>query len=87
MIKTTGIFFISSNFKGIQNSLERLKIFNYLKENISCNGVLFLQITHSSSKNEIKEKDKFKMELFFSHEKTNLCGVAIGYNGKRSFKL
>ena len=27
------------------------------------------------------------MELFFSHGKTNSCVVAIGYTGKRSFKL
>ena len=40
-----------------------------------------------NSQDEIKWKDKFKGELFFSHEKTNLCGVAIGYTGKRSFKL
>ena len=53
MTKTTDINFISNNVKGIQNSLKRLKMFN-LKENICYNGVLFLQETHSSSKEEIK---------------------------------
>ena len=52
--KTTDINFISNNVKGIQNSLKRLDIFNYLKENMSFNGALFLQETHSSSKDEIK---------------------------------
>ena len=28
-----------------------------------------------------------KGELFFSHVKTNSCGVVIVYTGKRSFKL
>ena len=53
----------------------------------SYNGVLFLQETHSSSKDETKWKDDFKGELFFSYGKTNSCGVVIGYTGKRSFKL
>ena len=87
MTKTTVINFIQNNVIGIQNSLKRLKVFNSLKENMSCNGVLFLQETHCSSKDEIKWKDKFKGELFFSHGKTNSCGVMIGYTGKRSFKL
>ena len=52
--KTTDINFISNNVKGIQNSLKRLDIFNYLKENMSFNSALFLQETHSSSKDEIK---------------------------------
>ena len=61
--------------------------YNYLKENIIYNGPLFLQETHSSSKDEIKCKDKFKGELFFSNGKTNSCGVATSYTGKRYFKL
>ena len=65
MTKTTNNYFISNNVKGIENSLKRLKTFNYLKENISSNGVLFLQETHSSSKDEIKWKDELKGELFF----------------------
>ena len=81
------INFILNNVKGFQNSLKRLKIFNYLKENLSYNGFLFLQETHSYSKDEIKWKDEFKGELFFLHGKTNSCGVAIGYTRKRSFKL
>ena len=87
MTKTTDISFISNNVKGFQNSLKRLKIVNYLKENLSYNGFLFLQETHSSSKDEIKWKDEFKEELFFLHRKTNSCEVAIGYTRKTYFKL
>ena len=53
---------------------------------MSYNSVLFLQETHSSSKDEIKWKDEFKGELFLSHGKTNSCGIAIGYTGKSYFK-
>ena len=87
MTKTTNNNFISNNVKGIENSLKRLKTFNYLKENISSNGVLFLQETHSSSKDEIKWKDELKGKLFFLHGKTNSCGVVICYTGKWSLKL
>ena len=87
MIKTTDNNFILNNVKGIQNSLKRLNIFNYLKENISSNGVSFLQETHSSTKDEITWKDELKGESFSSHGKINSCGVVIGYTAKRSFQL
>ena len=48
---------------------------------------MFLQETHSFSKDETKWKDDFKGELFFSYGKTNSYGVVIGYTVKRSFKL
>ena len=79
-IMSTDINFISNNVKGIRNSLKRLKIFYYLKENMSYNSVLFLQETHSSSKDEIQWKDEFKGS-------SNSCGAAIDYTGKRSFQL
>ena len=39
--------------------------------------MFFLQETHSSLADEKKWADEF----FFSHAKTNSCGVAIGYIG------
>ena len=39
--------FISNNVKGIRSSEKRLKIFEYLKNNIHYNGFVFLQETHS----------------------------------------
>ena len=38
--------FISDNVKGICSSLKRLKIFEYLKNNLHHNGFVFLQETH-----------------------------------------
>ena len=40
--------FISNNVKGLQNSLKRIKIFEYLKKKLGSNGFLLLQETHSS---------------------------------------
>ena len=51
------------------------------------NNIIFLYGTHSSCIDEIKWKYKFKGELHFSHEKTNSCGIAIGYIVTKPFKV
>ena len=79
--------FISNNVKGIKASEKRLKLFEYLKNNINDNGFIFLQETHSLSNDELKWKDEFGGPLFFSHGKSNSCGVAIGYCGTEDFKV
>ena len=71
--------FISNNVKRRQNSLKRIKIFEYLKNNLGSNRFLLLQETHSSSADEKKWADELKGPIFFSHGKTNACGVAVGY--------
>ena len=71
--------FISNNVKGIHSSEKRLKIFEYLKNNIHHNGFVFPQETHSLTQGEKKWKDNFKDPLFFSHGSTNSCCVAIGF--------
>ena len=63
--------FISNNVKGICSSEKRLKIFEYLKNNIHHNGFVFLQETHSLTQDEKKWKDDFEDPLFFSHGKIN----------------
>ena len=40
-------------------------------------GILFLQETHSSVKIEEKWIGDFKDKIYYSHGKTNLCGVLI----------
>ena len=75
------LHFISNNVKGLQNSLKRIKIFEYLKNNLGSNGFLLLQETHSSLADEKKWADDLNEPIFFSHGKTNSCGVAIGYIG------
>ena len=57
--------FISNNVKGIKASEKRLKLFEYLRNNINNNGFVFLQETHSSLKDKQKWKDDFKGPLFF----------------------
>ena len=75
------LHFISNNVKGLQNSLKRIKIFEYLKNNLGSNGFLLLQETHSSLADEKKWVDELKGLTFFSHGKTNSCRVAIIYIG------
>ena len=79
--------FISNNVKGIKASEKRLKVFEYLKNSITDNGFIFLQETHSLSNHELKWKDDFGGPLFFSHGKSNSCGLAIGYCGTEAFKV
>ena len=61
--------FISNNVKGIKASEKRLKLFEYLKNNINDNGFIFLQETHLLSNDELKWKDKFGGPLFFHTKK------------------
>ena len=80
------ITFISNNFKGIQNSVKRIKLFEYLKSYVTANGFIFLQETDSCINDKIKQRDEFKGELFFSHGKTFSCGVAIDFYGSERIK-
>ena len=78
--------FMSNNVKGIQKSEKRIKIFEYLKNGICPNGFFFLQETHSSVDDEKRWCDELHGS-YFSHGKTNSDGVAIGYEGSKSFVL
>ena len=66
--------FISNNVKRIKASEKRLKLFEYLKNNINDNGFTFLQETNSLSLDELKWKDEFGGLLFFHTEKIILVG-------------
>ena len=50
--------------------------------------IMFLQKAQSNSKVEQKWKGDFHDQVFFSHEKTNSCGVLTEYLGteKLTFK-
>ena len=82
---TNDLQFITNNVKGIQSAQKRLKIFEHLKSKISPSGVMFLQETHSTIKDEKRWADEFKGKMFFSHGTSNSCGVAIGYFGSKAF--
>ena len=79
--------FISNNVKGIKASEKHLKLFDYLRNNISNNDFVFLPETHSSLKDEQKWRNHFKGSLFFSNGKRNSCGVSIGYWRTETFKV
>ena len=79
--------FISNNVKGLQAISKRIKIFEYLKNYVTSNGFIFLQETHSSVKDEKIWNDEFGGQLFFSHGKTNSCGVAIGFVGTKALNI
>ena len=79
--------FISSNVKGVQAISRRIKIFEYLKNYVTWNGFSFLPDTHSSVKGEKIWNDEFEGQLFFSHGKTNSCGVAIGFVGTKALNI
>ena len=67
--------FMTEAVNGIQTSQKRMKLFEYLKSYVATNGFVFLQETHSSIRDEKKWEDEFNSKLFFSHGKTNSCGV------------
>ena len=87
MRNATNYNFFSNNIKGIQVSKKRLKLFEYLKSNINFNGFILFQETHSLLNDKRQWKDEFNGPLFFSHCKTNSCGVATGFCGKNYFDL
>ena len=60
--------FISNNVKGLQSSLKRIKVFEYLKNNLGSNGFLFLQETHSY----LADEKKWVGEYFFHMVKQTL---------------
>ena len=65
---------ISNNVKGINASEKRLRLFEYIKNNINDNGFICLEETHSLSNDELKWKDNFGRPLFFHTEKVILVG-------------
>ena len=66
---------------------KRIKIFEYLKNYVTSNGVIFLQETHSSVKDEKLWNDEFEGQLFFSHGKTNSCGAAISFVSTKALNI
>ena len=79
--------FLCNNVKGLQTSKKHLKLFNYFKNKMFPNGILFLQETHSRKENEIKWKHEFDFDLYFSHGKSNSCCVLTGFSGNKTFTV
>ena len=69
--------------KGFQSTDKRLKLIKYFNDKIVSNGFLFLQEIHSTFNDEIKWKDDFKGEVFYTHGKSDTCGVLICFIGSK----
>ena len=87
MFPNISLSFITNNVKGIQSYKKRLKLIQYFKKKVGSTGVLSLQETPSGSKVEQKWKVNFKGHIFFSHGKTNSCGVLTAYFRKETFNV
>ena len=74
---------ISKNVKGFQSTNERIKLIKYFKDKIVSNGFLLIQETHSTVNDEIKWKDDFAAEVFYSHSKSISCSVLICFKGSK----
>ena len=72
---------------GLIRQKKQIKMFEYFREKIANNGILFLQETHSSHDSVINWRDDFKGELVFSCGITDSCGVMIGYLGNNRIKV
>ena len=79
--------FLSNNVSRLNSSKKRIKMFEYFREKISNNGILFLQEIHSSHDTVINWRGDFKGKLLFSHGTTNSCRVMIGYLGSNKSKV
>ena len=72
--------------KGLQLLKIRLNLIQYFKSKIGSCGLLFLQET-LQSKVEQKWKEDFHGKIFFSHGKTNSCGVLAAFFGTDKFTV
>ena len=72
---------LSNNVNRLNSSKNQIKMFEYFRENIANNGILFLQETHSSHDTVINWHHDFKGKLFFFHMKPQFHAVMIGYLG------
>ena len=56
---------ITYNVKGLQQKPKRLKMFNFLKDKLHNDGLIFLQEAHSTSDIENKWKSEWGGDLFW----------------------
>ena len=69
--------FLTNNVKGLQSAKKRLKLLKFLKNKIGPDGILFLQETLFCRNRKKKWTDNFKDKIYYSHGKTNSCGILI----------
>ena len=71
----------------MQSSKKCLKQFEYFKNKLKPNELLFLQETHSTIDCGKKSKDEFGGDLHFSHGSSNSCGVLIAFCGNQDITV
>jgi len=69
---------LSYNVKGVQNKEKRIKIFNFCKDK-GKNGIVLLQETHSTKKNEVGWKKEWGADLYLNHGTSNSRGTLIAF--------
>ena len=79
--------FTSNNVKGLKLTKKRIKLFEYFKSKLAPNGILFAREIHSTKEIEQKWKDELNGQTFFSHGKSNSCGVFIAFFGSKSVTI
>ena len=62
-----------------QSYKKRLKLIQYLKDEINETGIVFFQETYSTVDNESKWTEKLHGNVFYSYDSSISCGVLIGF--------
>ena len=82
---------LSLNTAGIGDNFKRRKLFNYLKKSCSSKGIVLLQETHSTVRNEAMWTSQWgcgKDSVIFSHGTSNSKGVLIAFRESiRNYKI
>ena len=66
-----------------QSTTKRLRLIKYLKGKVTFNAFLFLQGTHSTVNAEIRWKNDFKSEVFYSYSKSDSSLILICLIGSK----
>ena len=69
------LLFRSLNTRGLKDNKKRREVFRWLKK--FHDGIIFLQETHSSEKQEHLWKNEWGSDIIFSHGTSAARGVAI----------
>ena len=79
--------FVTNNVKGLQSTHKRLKMFEYFRNVLSLNGIIFLQETHSSINDEKTGVTNLKGNCFFLMEKPILVALLLGISDLSNLQL
>ena len=77
--------FVSNNFNGLKSSKKRINMFEYFRDKVSNNGIIFLQETHSTEDARNKWQDDFQGQIFCSHGTTKFfwCNDRLSWKQKK----